>query len=149
MERRVIEVLFRQCRNLLPMLALLLCTCAVQEGDLRVARIDGNTIRITARMGAFASDNDLRSAVLLRAAEETLRYHRKGFIMVDPKSVALTERFWAIDWRPRWVVADPTGPGDILIRMMSLPKGADAPPNVFDAQEIIERLNDKSGRPLS
>ena len=126
--------------SLLPVIALLLCGCAAanQDFNFAVTRIDAGTIRLTARSAVFANGYVLRNAALLRAAEETLRYNRRTFIVVEPELVSRTQRFWAIDWRPRWQITDPIGPGDILIRMMSGAREVKSPPNVFDALAIIE-----------
>src|SRR5882762_10347942 len=103
---------FSRHLNFLQVLAMLLCGCATVD-QVAVTRIDATTMRLTARIGAFANDNASRNAVLLRAAEETLRYNRKSFLVVDPEFARRTQRFWAIDWS-RWVDTSPTGPGDIL-----------------------------------
>ena len=129
----------------LQVLALLLFGCANVD-TVSVTRIDATTMHITARTGAFANNIASRNAVLLRAAEETLRYNRRSFMVVDPEFVSRTERFWSIDWRPLWVTTDPTGPRDILIRMRRRPKEANAPANVFDAEVIIESIGNGKKR---
>jgi hypothetical protein len=123
---------------------LLLSACTTQDSDISVTRIDATTMRLSARESAFTNINELKNAVLLRAAQETLRHGRMTFRVADPESVRRAEKFWAVGWPSVLPITYEPGPGDFLIRMMSGPKQQYSSNDVFDAAKVICGLNASS-----
>ena len=110
--------------------------CAGRDNtSIFATRIDATTIRLTAI--AFDDERTERSALLLRAAQETLKHGRPSFLVVDPADSMHSERFWSVDRPPFGGFVAPYGPDDMLIRVLSGPKEANSPANVFDAAEIV------------
>jgi hypothetical protein len=127
---------------------LSLSACATPDSDISVTRIDATTMRLSARESAFTNINELKNAVLLRAAQETLRHGRMTFRVEDPESLRRAEKFWAVGWPSVPPVTYEPGPGDFLIRMMSGPKQEYSSAEMFDAAKVICSLNASSNRVL-
>ena len=124
-------------KRLSALLVFLVASACAGRGEptTYVTRIDATTLRITGI--AFADDQELRSALLLRAAQETLRYGRPSFLVFDQTASAKSERFWTIDRPSLGGFVFDYGPEELLIRILSAPKGVNSPLNVFDAAEIV------------
>ena len=115
---------------------LVVSDCAGRdEMGIFATRIDATTIRLTAI--AFDDERMERSALLLRAAQETLKYGRSSFLVVDPADSMHSERFWSVDRPPFGGFVAPYGPDDMLIRMMKRQKQEEPSPNSFDAAEVV------------
>lgn len=142
-------------------LALSACETPYDGGlfyGVTATQVDAVTLRVSARGNDVTSNATIQNYVLMKAAEETLIRGFDVFEIVDGVdttrvgaiSSGTATAFGGYNSATAFGTAFSTPvvrPGqDALVRMHRGQKPADAPPNVFDAREVVQYLGPAIGR---
>lgn len=133
-------------------------------GGVSATQIDATTMQISARGNGFTDIGQIRNYVMLKAADETVQHGFDLFQIVNTEDASRTDHFSIPVNHTHSVMSTGIGPDgpvttfgtvnytternesvdkpgeDIVIRMFSGAKPADAPANVFAAREVIRYL---------
>jgi hypothetical protein len=141
---------------------ILLTACETPyEGGLlfgvKATQIDATTLRISSRGNALTQNATIQNYVLLKAAEETVARGYDLFQIVGGRDTSRSGSvsFGSATAYGTYNSATAFGtatsapfvlPGqDVVVRMMKGEKGADAPPNLFVASEVLRYLGPQVG----
>jgi hypothetical protein len=129
------------------------CATPYQEmgllGGVTAAQIDSTTVRVSAKGNGYTDTATIQNYVLLKSAEVT---RSNGLDLFMVMNAANTSRSGSVSYSSASVFGGYNSawgfgsafseeiikPGeDAIIKMMRGPKPANAPPNVFDANEVL------------
>ena len=132
------------------------CSTSYQEmgfsGGVESQKLSSDVARISASGNAFTSSSTIADYVLVRAAEETIAsgfghfevydesdQSRSGYVVSPGSATTSYSGYQSTTTFSPPIVTSFRKPGSaITIKMYSGRKPGNAPPNVFDAQEVIE-----------
>lgn len=152
------------------MAGLTACSTPYQDmgllGGVSATRIDTNTVQISGKGNAYTAAATIQQYVLLKAADETLADGYDFFVLVSASDASRSGAFYVPGQTTSYTTGNAsivgnniygqttthtyTTPGstfafvkpgeDVIVKMYSGVKPADAPPNVYDARQIEQYL---------